>query len=186
MDRQLKHFIERVHSQYFSHFPILPTAEGDYAGLWMKYRIHSRFDMPERNVLLASGRFIAPTGDETGLETLLHLCRVSERALVLDRFVRAVHLLNLLRRDTGAATLYLPVSMALIQGVPDNHGAAFRAIVDRLAFDRPLGILLPAALGRQPAAYRRIAAAYRANGFAVARADAWLTAAETPAASHPA
>jgi hypothetical protein len=177
MDATLSRFIERVHSQYFSHFPIEPTGEGDYAGRWMKYRIHTRFSTPQAGVVIAVGRFFAPTGEETDLTTLLRLCRVSERALVLDRFVRSVHLLNLSRYDSGTSTVYLPVSMALVAGVNANHGAVFRAIVDRLELDRPLGILLPTALRRQPAHYRSVAAAYHANGFATAPADAWPLAA---------
>lgn len=185
MDTELNRFLERVHSHYFSHFPIVPAADGGYAGLWMKYRIHSRFSTPASGIVLAQGRFIAPTGAETGINTLLRLCRVSERALVLDRFVRAVHLLNLLRRDTGSSTIYLPVSMALVQGVPERHGAVFRCIIERLELDRPFGILLPEALGRQPARYRQVADAYRANGFAVSSDDSWLTPAAAPATSHP-
>ncbi|MBV8047054.1 MAG: hypothetical protein JO171_07880 [Paludibacterium sp.] len=167
-DERLRVFINQVQTHYFSHFPIVANAEGGYAGLFLKYRLDSMLTRPYPDIWLASTRFRAPTGQTVREDTVIALCRASETAVVLDRFARALHLLNLMERTTPSQTAYLPVSQALIDGVSDNHGAVFRDIVDRLALPCRIGILLPAALERDPNRLARIAASYRRNGFATA------------------
>lgn len=173
MDPLLQHFVARVHSHYFSGFPIYRTGGLDYAGEFMKHRIRSRFLPQERRRLLAVPLCSDPTGAPLPLEALTRLCRASDTAVVLDRFVRTIHLLNLMRDDPAIPadcdTVFLPVGIALIHGVPGDHGKVFRTILTRLGWQRyRLGILLPEALSREPARWRTVARAYRANGFAVA------------------
>lgn len=174
MDALLQHVVTRVHSQAFSGFPIYRTDGNDYAGEFMKHRIRSRFLPQTGRRLLAVPLCSSPTGAVLPFETLIRLCRASETAVVLDRFVRTIHLLNLMRNDPALPadydTVFLPVSMALVQGVPADHGKAFRTILERLGWQHtPLGIVLPEALWSQQARWHAVARAYRANGFAIAR-----------------
>ncbi|TDR73062.1 hypothetical protein [Paludibacterium purpuratum] len=170
-DDRLSFFIRQVQSHYFSHFPIVADADGGYAGLFLKHRVETELRRPRPDMWLAHTRYRAPTGQAVREDTVIALCRASETAVVLDRFARSVHLLNLLSRARPAQTIYLPVSRALIDGVPEGHGTVFRDIVERLALPCRIGIMLPATLAAEPERLARIAASYRDNGFVTALDD---------------
>ena len=165
---RLSHFIRQVQTPYFSHFPIVSDGAGGYTGLFLKYRVGTELTQPRSRIWLARTVFHAPTGHAVREETVIALCRASETAVVLDRFARSIHLLNLMGRAESGHTVFLPVSQALIDGVDAGHGTVFRDIVDQLDLPCHVGILLPATLAAQPGRLARIAASYQDNGFIAA------------------
>jgi len=101
MDPLLSFYHHRVQQQYFSDFPIQSTEQGEYAGTFMKHRIGTRFISIDNNTL-ATPLCTAPGGQTIDHETLIGLCRVSQSAIILDRFMRSIHLLNFMRQRIGA------------------------------------------------------------------------------------
>ncbi len=165
------HFAERVQAQYFSHFPIVADGQGGYAGLFLKHRIESEMLPLGEDSWLARTRYRAPGGQTVREADVIALCRASETAVVLDRFARSIHLLNLSGRVNARQLVYLPVSMALIDGVQSGHGTVFRDILTRLGLPCRIGILLPDELGQQPDRLAAISASYEQNGFVTALAS---------------
>jgi hypothetical protein len=80
--------------------------------------------------VLASLHAVAPGGEPIGGEVLSRLTGVSETPVVLDRFIRCLHLLNYLQGQYQDKILLL--SAALLARVSQDHGRVFRQIVDQL------------------------------------------------------
>ena len=172
MDTLLTFFIDRVHGPYFSNFPIHQTLQGEYVGKFMKHEIASRFRTLNPSRALAELACTSPAGLEINLEDLQRMCRASQSAVILDRFIRSIHLLNLMRQPTRWDTVFLPVSMGLIDGVGQDHGLVFRTILNSLELLRPkIGIVLPDTLLRCPERFAEVAESYRQNGFLIAVHD---------------
>ncbi|BBF85342.1 diguanylate cyclase [Aquitalea magnusonii] len=160
-------------------FPLWNTADGEVVGEFLKVRLASRFapvsdDAGQRLGVLASLHAVAPGGEPIGGEVLSRLTGVSETPVVLDRFIRCLHLLNFLQGPHQGEALLLPVSVALLERVSQDHGRVFRQIVDQLAMpEQQIGFLLPAEYARQPARLQAVRESYARHGFAtyVASAD---------------
>jgi len=173
MDPLLAFFINRVQRTYFSGFPIYRTPEDTYAGAFMKHRLSSRFEAVGEDCVIAELECVAPTGAMVDIESLQKLCRASQSAVVLDRFIRSVHLLNLMNNPTRRDTVFLPVTQALITGVSHNHGSVFRTILERLELqNHQFGILLPSDLQIDKNRFKQIIQAYQRNGFLTAERTA--------------
>lgn len=172
MSKLLTFFTERVHSLYFSGFPIHLSEQGEFFGTFIKHRLESRFQPLADGGAVAMTHCLTPAGQPVGIERLLGLCQASQSPLVLDRFVRAIHLLNYMRLDCPWHTLYLPVSLTLVAGVESEHGKIFRDILDRLGLEKRFGILLPAELQQQPEQLATIGRNYRRHGFVTALSGA--------------
>ncbi|EEG07877.1 hypothetical protein [Pseudogulbenkiania ferrooxidans] len=170
MSKLLTFFTERVHSLYFSGFPIHLSEQGEFFGTFIKHRLASRFQPQQDGSAVAMTQCLSPAGHTIEIERLLGLCQASQSPLVLDRFVRVIHLLNYLRLDCPWHTLYLPVSLTLVAGVEAEHGKVFRDILNRLGLEHRFGILLPEALQQQPERLAAIGGNYRRHGFATALA----------------
>ncbi|MBL8448280.1 MAG: EAL domain-containing protein [Zoogloeaceae bacterium] len=90
------------------------------------------------------------------------------RLMGLDRLCRTLHLLNALQ--VGAPPrLFLNVHGRLLAAVTDDHGKAFRRVVDTLAVDpRGLVIETPLAASEQLDLLEFVLGNYRRHGFQVA------------------
>lgn len=91
-----------------------------------------------------------------------------ERLIALDRLCRTVHLLNsLLARSESL--LFLNVHGRLLAAVSDDHGRAFRRVVDALGVSAErIVIETPVAASRQPELLNLVLRNYRRHGFQVA------------------
>ena len=172
MNALLTQYLRTVHADFFMEFPLWSTADGQVVGEFLKVRLSSRF-APVHDAagqplgVLAQLHAVAPGGEVLADEALTRLTRVSETPVVLDRFIRSLHLLNYLQAGYGEQGLILPVSALLLEAVSQEHGRVFRQIVDRLAGPLPrIGFLLPAAYATQPARLAVLRANYARHGFA--------------------
>jgi len=169
MDTLLEYFIERVQRTYFSNFPVYRTPEGRYAGVFMKHYLLTRFDEIGPGCACAGLECLSPGGQTLSIEALQRLCGPIQSTMVLDRFVRSIHLLNFMAQEHPWHTLFLPVTQALIVGANAEHGMVFRAILQRLELEKfQFGIVLPATLRQDHALFSRVCAAYRQHGFLLA------------------
>jgi hypothetical protein len=179
MNDLLAHFLRTVHREYFMSFPLWCTADGRIAGEYFKIRLESRFRpvQDEQGAplgLAAELLAIGPGGDSIGEQALVRLTRVSESPVVLDRFIRCLHLLNYLRKPPGNGRLLLPVSAALLERVEGEHGKVFRQILDRLELPpQAVGFLLPGSLATAPATLELLQQNYARHGI-----EAYLPLAE--------
>ena len=172
MNPLLTRFLHTIHPAYFMEFPLWNTADGEVVGEFLKVRLASRF-APVSDAagqclgVLASLHAIAPGGEPIGGEVLSRLTGVSETPVVLDRFIRCLHLLNFLQGPHSEQALLLPVSAALLERVSQDHGRVFRQIVDQLAMpDLHIGFLLPQDYAGQPVRLLALQESYARHGFA--------------------
>lgn len=122
-------------------------------------------------------------GDE-GLSpwTLFSAAAEDARLIALDRLARTVHLLNSLVAGNDVP-LFLNVHGRLLAAVGDDHGRAFRRVVDALGV-QPNSIVIetPLEASAQPELLTLVLRNYRANGFRVAvnveSAEQWRAIAE--------
>lgn len=153
-------------------FPLWRMQDGRFAGEFFKVRLESGFrpvvDMHAQPLgRVAELRAIGPGGEQIGVQALSRLTRVSESPVVLDRFIRCLHLLNHLREPQPAGRLFLPVSAALLERVSHDHGKVFRHILDTLHLaPDAVGFVLPAALGSAANTLARLHDNYQRHGIA--------------------
>ncbi|NWK79710.1 hypothetical protein [Aquitalea sp. LB_tupeE] len=160
-------------------FPLWNTADGEVVGEFLKVRLASRFVSVSDTAgqplgVLASLHAVAPGGEPIGGEVLSRLTGVSETPVVLDRFIRCLHLLNYLQGPHQGEGLLLPVSGALLERVSQDHGRVFRQIVDQLAMPSlQIGFVLPPDYAARPERLLALKESYARHGFAtyVASAD---------------
>lgn len=167
MDPLLKFFIDRVQRTYFSNFPLYKSADNRYTGVFMKHQLNTRFMLIEQDCAIAQLNCIGPNDKPINIEDLQRLCRVSQSAIVLDRFVRSIHLLNLMAEPERWRIVYLPVTQALITGVETGHGQVFGEILKQLGLrSTQFCILLPDTLRQDPLRFEQVTQAYQYHGFA--------------------
>lgn len=167
----LTHFLHTVYREHFLSFPLWRMNDGHIVGEYFKVRMESRFlPVADEQALIfgqaAALQAFAPNGSNIGEQALRRLTRVSESPVVLDRFIRCLHLLNHLRSHAGEEKLLLQVSSALLERINHNHGQVFRQILERLRLPpETVGFLLPAALAREQTLLTRIHRSYTQHGF---------------------
>lgn len=169
MNDLLDHFLRTVHRGYFMGFPLWRLEDGRIAGEFLKVRLESCFRPVhhEQGTLLGQAAELiatAPDGTNIGQQALARLTQVSESPVVLDRFIRCVHLLNHLLEETHGSALFLPVSAALLDRVNSDHGMVFRQILDQLT-PATVHFLLPGALAAAPPTLTRLRNNYARHGF---------------------
>jgi len=172
MNAYLSQFLATVHQEYFPEFPLWSLEDGRVVGEFIKIRLESHFLAASDEHGQWLGRVaglnaIAPGGENIGSEAMARLTRVSETPVVLDRFIRCLHLLNYLREEHAEGRLILPLSTALLERVNQDHGRVFRQILQRL--DLPtssVGFLLPQALSGQHERLALLQRNYANHGFA--------------------
>lgn len=171
MNPLLARFLQQVQPAYFMEFPLWSTAAGEIEGEFLKVRLASRFvpaldEAGQALGVLAQLHAIAPGGEPIGGEVLARLTGVSETPVVLDRFIRCLHLLNFLQGPHAGKGLLLPVSAALLARVSQDHGRVFRQIVDQLLQPAPrIGFVLPTAMRGTGAALDLLQQSYARHGF---------------------
>lgn len=91
------------------------------------------------------------------------------RLVALDRLARTVHALNFITSVQDESLLFLNVHGRLLAAVSEDHGAAFRRVLDALgmAADRVV-IETPVAASEQPDLLAFVLRNYRLNGFSTA------------------
>jgi EAL domain-containing protein (putative c-di-GMP-specific phosphodiesterase class I) len=167
----LTHFLRTVHREHFLSFPLWRMDDGRIVGEYFKVRLESHFlPVADEQARIfgqaAELRAFGPNGASIGEQALRRLTQVSELPVVLDRFIRCLHVLNHLRSRDNEETLLLPVSTALLERVDHNHGLVFRQILERLRLPpEAVGFLLPAALAREQTLLARLNRSYIQNGF---------------------
>jgi len=107
----------------------------------------------------------------------------------LDRLCRTVHLLNFILGTSNDKKLFLNVHDGLIFAVVDNHGSAFRKVVDALGFSsKRVVIELPVDLSKNPNHLAFVLQNYRLNSLDIAvnidSIDSWLSISQLPKVSY--
>ena len=131
--------------------PIVDPASGHVEGFEAFLRVHG--------------------GDEQRLSpwSLFAANADDERLIALDRLARTVHALNFLNAGRGDKPLFLNVHGRLLAAVGEDHGAAFRRVVDALGLAAGrIVIETPVAASRQQDLLAFVLRNYRLNGFRVA------------------
>lgn len=152
-------------------FPLWRMEDGRFAGEFFKVRLGSGFrpvidQHAEPLGRAAELQAISPNGEVIGEKALSRLTRVTESPVVLDRFIRCLHLLNHLRDPAPQGRLFLPVSAAALERISQDHGKVFRQILDKLDLTpAAVGFLLPAALSSSATTLGRLHENYERQGI---------------------
>lgn len=164
--QRLADLVERVGKTSVSQFPLFLAEDGSVTGIFMKIRLGSRFDDCPGLGKMARAVCRDPFGRDIAEADLYRLIDNGGSRAVLDRFLRTLHLLNYLAQGSPWQPLGLPVSMALLGEVRDQHGKAFRTILDSLDIEPDRFVMvLPAELQQEPERLESIRANYRLHGF---------------------
>lgn len=150
------------------------TDSGSVLGDWFGFALSTAFQpIVDSNNGQIVGReaFLRSAGaDEQGGSpwTLFSGMPDDGHLIALDRLARTLHLLNALVAG-HALPLFLNVHGRLLAAVGDDHGRAFRRVVDALGVS-PASIVIetPVEASAQPDLLTFVLRNYRANGFRVA------------------
>lgn len=114
-------------------------------------------------------RSYAPQGEGLAPWKLFELAAGDEQLIALDRLCRTVHAINFLCSPDAPADLHLHVHGRLLCAVADDHGRAFRRVLESLGAgcDRFV-ITLPLSASQDMNLLQFVVANYRWNGFRVA------------------
>ena len=108
-------------------------------------------------------------GNSVGVSDLFARPADHDEITGLDRLCRTIHLLNFTLQDIKDALLFLNVNEGLISAVDDNHGAAFRKVIDALGFSpRRIVIELPVPLVKDSKRIHFVLQNYRLNSLEAA------------------
>jgi predicted signal transduction protein with EAL and GGDEF domain len=131
--------------------PIVDPVDGRTAGFEAFLRVHG-----------SGERELSPW-------TLFSSNADDNRLVALDRLARTVHALNFVTSVQDDSLLFLNVHGRLLAAVSEDHGAAFRKVVDALGLppDRVV-IEMPVAASSQPDLLAFVLRNYRLNGFRTA------------------
>lgn len=101
--------------------------------------------------------------------TLFSANAEDERLVALDRVARTVHALNFITSVSDDSLLFLNVHGRLLAAVSNDHGGAFRKVIDALGLPpERIVIETPLAASSQPDLLAFVLRNYRNNGFQVA------------------
>lgn len=166
-------FLERLPRHKTAGKQLHRQDDGRVVGDWVGLELSSAF----QPIVDAEGRILgreaflrSASADDQGLSpwTLFAAATDDARLIALDRLARTLHLLNaLVGGNTGL--LFLNVHGRLLAAVGDDHGRAFRRVVDALGV-RPDSIVIetPVEASAQPDLLAFVLRNYRNNGFRVA------------------
>ena len=108
-------------------------------------------------------------GNQIGVNDLFSKNANQDEITGLDRLCRTLHLLNFTLHDEEHALLFLNVNEGLISAVGENHGAAFRKVIDALGFSPSrIVIELPISLVKDSKRLHFVLQNYRLNSLEVA------------------
>ena len=131
--------------------PIVDAADGRTAGFEAFLRVHGS---GERE--LSPWALFSSNADDT-------------RLIALDRLARTVHALNFITSVQDDSLLFLNVHGRLLAAVSEDHGAAFRKVVDALGLPpERIVIETPVSASSQPDLLAFVLRNYRLNGFRTA------------------
>lgn len=166
-------FLERLPRQRTPGKQLHRQDDGRVVGDWVGLELSSAFQpiVDAAGAVVGREAFLRSAGDDDqGLSpwTLFSTATDDTRLIALDRLARTLHLLNAL---VGGNTvpLFLNVHGRLLAAVGDDHGRAFRRVVDALGV-RPEQIVIetPLEASAQPDLLAFVLRNYRNNGFRVA------------------
>lgn len=150
------------------------TESGAVVGDWFGFQLSSAFQPivdGRSGVIVGREAFLRSHGtSEHGLSpwSLFSTAAADARLIALDRLARTLHLLNALTAGNDQP-LFLNVHGRLLAAVCDDHGRAFRRVVDALGVP-PDSIVIetPPEASAQPDLLAFVLRNYRSNGFRVA------------------
>ncbi len=150
------------------------TNSGSVRGDWFGFGLSTAFQPivdSNKGQIVGREAFLRSAGaDEQGGSpwTLLSGMPDDGHLIALDRLARTLHLLNALVAG-HTLPLFLNVHGRLLAAVGDDHGRAFRRVVDALGVS-PASIVIetPVEASAQPDLLTFVLRNYRANGFRVA------------------
>ncbi len=167
-------FLERLPSGPLPGKQLRRTDSGSVLGDWFGFALSSAFqpivDSANGQIVGREAFLRSVNSADEGLSpwTLFSAAAEDARLIALDRLARTVHLLNSIVVG-NAVPLFLNVHGRLLAAVGDDHGRAFRRVVDALGVqpDR-IVIETPPEASAQPELLTFVLRNYRANGFRVA------------------
>ncbi len=166
-------FLERLPDRKTPGRQLHRQEDGRIVGDWVGFQLSSAFQpiVAEDGRIAGWEAFLRSAGgDDQGLSpwTLFSTATDDARLIALDRLARTVHLLNALVGGLPGQ-LFLNVHGRLLAAVGDDHGRAFRRVVDAMGV-RPDKIVIetPVEASSQPDLLAFVLRNYRSNGFRVA------------------
>lgn len=150
------------------------TESGAVVGDWFGFQLSSAFQPiidAASGAIVGREAFLRSHGpDDDGLSpwTLFSAAAEDARLIALDRLARTLHLLNALAAGNDQP-LFLNVHGRLLAAVCDDHGRAFRRVVEALGVPpERIVIETPPEASAQPDLLAFVLRNYRNNGFRVA------------------
>ncbi len=143
---------------------------GDWFGLGLASAFQPIVEAGSRQVVGHEAFLRSASPDDQGLSpwTLFSSAADDDRVIALDRLARTVHLLNSIVGG-NQHPLFLNVHGRLLAAVADDHGRAFRRVVNALDQDaQQIVIETPVDASHQPDLLTFVLRNYRNNGFKVA------------------
>ncbi len=143
---------------------------GDWFGLGLASAFQPIVEAGSRQVVGHEAFLRSASPDDQGLYpwTLFSSAADDDRVIALDRLARTVHLLNSIVGG-NQHPLFLNVHGRLLAAVADDHGRAFRRVVNALDQDaQQIVIETPVDASHQPDLLTFVLRNYRNNGFKVA------------------
>ena len=150
-------------------------ADGEVVGEWFGCELSSVFQPivdPATGAVIGNEAFLRVHGRgqrDLSPWMLFSANADDERLIALDRLARTVHALNFIASADDESLLFLNVHGRLLASVGDDHGAAFRRVVDAIGLP-PARIVIetPLVASRQADLLSFVLRNYRHNGFRVA------------------
>ena len=156
--------------------PLFIDDTGSISAKWKNLTLSSVFqpiyksnDLSKPFAYEAFVRSIDLEGNQIAPSELFSKATDHDEITGLDRLCRTIHLLNFTLHDIKDALLFLNVNEGLISAVDDNHGAAFRKVIDALGFSPSrIVIELPIPLVKDIKRIHFVLQNYRLNSLEVA------------------
>ena len=175
----LQKYLNNLNSGSNKNAPIRVDADGQAIGSYFQSSLTSAFQtLRSSHDLQIVGyqglaRSYSPsqaTSEGLSLWRLLDHSASDDESVALDRLCRLLHAINFYRQPQSfGQDLYLNVHSRLLAAIQNNHGAAFRRILDSLELPHQHIVLeLPPSTAKQRWLQHHVSDNYRRNGFRIA------------------
>jgi EAL domain-containing protein (putative c-di-GMP-specific phosphodiesterase class I) len=129
------------------------------------------FDAPSRNVAGHAAYIRSESDRKTVLSPwgVFALASEDARLVKLDRLCRTIHAINYFTAASGHGILFVSVQPRLLESVKDDHGYAFKKILDLIEVETSQVVVeIPIEVNRDPRLLKHVIGNYRSRGYKVA------------------
>jgi len=134
-------------------------------------RLFGSAQLADASIVAHEGFARSDAQDDGGLQLwrLLDQAASDDESVALDRLCRVLHVVNFYRQAEQPVSLHLSVHARLLTAVDNNHGIAFRRVLNLLELPHEQIVLqMPAVAQKQSWLLNYVIDNYRRNGFKLA------------------